>query len=181
MFAKIKATLMIANVSMIILFSPAYAQDGVSVERGEWSHSSLTNLAVQESWGNDYEFLIQHKLTAYWEFNVAEIRGNKCHDIDGDDQTITDVGITPVFRWNGDRDTRFFSEIGIGANYMSAIFNNDNRVMGTRFQFGDHVGVGYKFENGIEITLKFQHFSNGGIREPNPAVNFAIVKLAYSF
>jgi len=181
MFKKIKATLLIANASTIIFFSSAYALDGVSVERGEWSHSSFTNLAAQESWSFDNDFLIRHDLTTYWEFNAGEIRGNKSHDINGEVQTVTDVGITPVLRRHGEGDTRFFSEIGIGANYMSAIFNNDSRVMGTRFQFGDFVGVGYKFETGIEMTVRFQHFSNAGIREPNPAFNYGIVKLAYAF
>ena len=64
---------------------------------------------------------------------------------------------------------------------MSTRFNNDGREMGSNFQFGDHVGVGYKFENGSEVTLKFQHFSNAGYREPNPAVNFVTVSYGYYF
>ncbi|WP_423828226.1 acyloxyacyl hydrolase [Solimicrobium silvestre] len=31
------------------------------------------------------------------------------------------------------------------------------------------------------MALKFQHFSNASIKKPNPAMNFALIKLGYAF
>jgi hypothetical protein len=37
------------------------------------------------------------------------------------------------------------------------------------------------FDNKWEVSAKIQHFSNGGIKEPNSGVNYGVVKAAYHF
>ncbi len=64
---------------------------------------------------------------------------------------------------------------------VSELYNNDNNKLSTAFQFGDHLGAGYVFNNGWELGMKLQHFSNGGIKKPNSGVNFITVKLARPF
>lgn len=41
--------------------------------------------------------------------------------------------------------------------------------------------MGYLMQNGMDLSLKIQHVSNGGIRQPNPGVLIGIVKLGYEF
>lgn len=172
-----------ALVLLAVLPGSALAQtlDGVSVEEGRGSQSSITKLTLQDDWGSDSSYLREHGLRTYWEGDIAELHSRKCHDVQGESQIVNTVGITPVLRWNNVVSQSVFGEIGIGANYMSEQFSANNRIMGTRFQFGDHVAVGFVFNNGVELSLKFQHYSNAGIREPNPAINFGIVKLTYLF
>ncbi|MDE2430562.1 MAG: acyloxyacyl hydrolase, partial [Burkholderiales bacterium] len=31
--------------------------------------------------------------------------------------------------------------------------------------------------NGVDLSFKIQHYSNGGIKHPNPGVNYAVVKV----
>ena len=50
----------------------------------------------------------------------------------------------------------------------------------TRFQFGDHLGIGYRFER-YDVAVRFQHLSNGGMRNPNPGINFLLLRLQYHF
>ncbi len=177
------------NVILLLSMRLGHAEGGVSIERGEWNHAYVDKIAIEEPWAEDSEFLAKHDMTMYWELNVADLHGSRNDNIPGRNRDVTEIGFTPVIRWIGtktesiffQRQEGFFTEIGIGVNNMASRFNNNGRVMGSCFQFGDHFGVGYKFENGSEITLKFQHFSNAGFREPNPAINFATIKFGYFF
>jgi hypothetical protein len=47
----------------------------------------------------------------------------------------------------------------------------------TAFNFGDHIGIGYRTGRG-EWSLRLQHFSNAGIDTPNPGEDF--VQLRWS-
>jgi len=101
--------------------------------------------------------------------------------VPGATQNIGDIGITPVLRWQSDDKHGLYAEAGIGAHLLSEVYNNNGRAFSTSFQFGDHIGVGYVFNNKLDIALKVQHFSNGGIKHPNSGVNFAVLKAGYPF
>ncbi|MFZ6775118.1 acyloxyacyl hydrolase, partial [Undibacterium sp. SXout7W] len=61
------------------------------------------------------------------------------------------------------------------------IYNNNGRQFSTNFQFGDHIGVGYVLNNGWDLSFKIQHYSNGGVKHPNPGGNFAVIKAGMAF
>ncbi len=48
---------------------------------------------------------------------------------------------------------------------------------------GDHVGVGYAFgaARNDEIALRAEHFSNAGIKHPNPGQNFLELRYTHYF
>lgn len=96
----------------------------------------------------------------------------------------TQVGITPVLRLQPTSvhswARRWFAEIGIGANLILPIYRSEEKRFSTTFNFGDHFAIGRQFgaHQQHELALRVQHFSNGGIDEPNPGENF--VQLRYS-
>jgi lipid A 3-O-deacylase len=102
----------------------------------------------------------------------------------GDDRAtawVTQVGITPVLRWfPGDGSGNWFVEGGIGLHVLAPIYRKPDKRFSTALNFGDHLAVGRSFGEGRrdELALRFQHFSNGGFRKPNPGENF--VQLRYS-
>jgi hypothetical protein len=55
--------------------------------------------------------------------------------------------------------------------------------VGSAFQFADMVGVGMIFgaQQNYQAGFRFQHLSNGGIKEPNPGINFSQLYLQYNF
>ena len=53
--------------------------------------------------------------------------------------------------------------------------------MSSNFQFGDHIGIGYLLNNQVDLSLNFQHYSDAGIRRPNPAVNFVNFRISCAF
>ena len=69
--------------------------------------------------------------------------------------------------------------VGLAGMYSYHVYNNNGRRFSTAFQFGDHLGVGYVFNNGLDVGLKVQHFSNGAIKRPNSGANVAVVRVAY--
>ncbi len=68
----------------------------------------------------------------------------------------------------------WFVEGGIGANTIGPLYRNDDKRFSTAFNFGDRVGIGRRFgdRGRHEISMRVEHFSNGGIKKPNPGENF---------
>ncbi|MCW5656574.1 MAG: acyloxyacyl hydrolase [Burkholderiaceae bacterium] len=93
---------------------------------------------------------------------------------------VTQLGITPVLRWYPFASSQWFTEAGIGVNVLAPIYRSSDKRFSTVFNFGDHIGVGVQFGEARrhELALRFQHFSNAGIKEPNPGENF--LQLRYS-
>lgn len=120
-------------------------------------------------------------LSGYWDASIGGWDGKSYRNVPGDHQKLWDLGFTPVFRYENSNKLGFYAEAGIGVHLLSKLYNNDDDRLSTHFQFGDHAGIGYVFDNKWEVTAKIQHFSNGGYKKPNSGVNYGVVKVAYHF
>jgi len=95
---------------------------------------------------------------------------------------VSQVGLTPVLRWRfGSGAQPWFAEVGIGLNVLSPLVHDEHRRFSTKFNFGDHLAVGHRLGKADEIALRLQHFSNGGIRQPNPGINFVQVRWTHGY
>jgi hypothetical protein len=97
---------------------------------------------------------------------------------------IFEVGLTPVIRFVRSSGTiRPFIEAGVGIRLLSHTRITDTFSVGSAFQFADMVGVGAIFgsHQNYQAGFRFQHLSNGGIKEPNPGINFSQLYLQYNF
>ena len=96
---------------------------------------------------------------------------------------VTQLGLTPVLRWQPQSSPDWFFEAGIGANVLAPIFRSSDKRFSTAFNFGDHIAVGRRFGTAREheVALRLQHFSNAGIRHPNPGENFVQLRYAQAF
>jgi len=158
----------------------SYAADSASVEFGTGNKTQMARLGLQWNWENQWWKSNGTHIGGYWDLSLAQWRGTRFQNSDNT-QNITSIGITPVFRFQSDTLKGFYGEAGIGAHYLSDLYNNNGRQLSTRFEFGDHLGIGYVFQNKADLGLKIQHFSNGGIKHPNNGVNFAVIRLGYPF
>jgi lipid A 3-O-deacylase len=94
----------------------------------------------------------------------------------------TQISLTPVLRLHPAGSLhRWFGEIGVGANYIVPVFDSGRKRFSTEFNFGDHLAIGRQFgqNQGHELSLRIEHFSNAGIEHPNPGENFVQVRYAY--
>lgn len=155
--------------------SAAFAQVGAA----EHANAAVVGLTWDWSWRHDVGW---GRFTGYWEVSfgrwASDAGGSSAH------AWVTQVGITPVLRlYPGGGDTGWFGELGIGANLLLPIYRSDDKRFSTKFNFGDHLAVGRRFgERGAhEVSLRLQHFSNAGIKEPNPGEDFLQLRYGYRF
>lgn len=160
---------------------PARAIDSFSLEVGYGDSTRMVRAGLQSNWNKQWWKSNGTHLGGYWDFSLAHWHGTRHRDIPGRSQNLAVLGITPVFRFQRDSLKGFYIEAGIGANLFSERYDNDGKRLSTTFQFGDHIGLGYVFANNLDLGLKIQHFSNAGIKKPNPGVDFATVRLRYAF
>jgi opacity protein-like surface antigen len=100
----------------------------------------------------------------------------------GQNGSITEVGLTPVFRVQRNDLHGPYVEAGIGYHYLTRT-RIGGRRLSTRFQFGDHLGVGYRFgaRRSWDVSFRYQHLSNADIKRPNSGINFHQIRLQYHF
>jgi hypothetical protein len=153
-------------LAVLLLAVPVAAQavDGVSAELGK-GETGLNVWRVGLQWNQRPRFLEDTDLRLFWDASVGG------WNVEG--QTVNDLGLTPTFRYSP--HGRTFVEAAIGFHLVSDVHVRRDYDISTRFQFGDHIGVGYQFEN-FNLGLRLQHLSNGGIRNPNPGVNILLLR-----
>lgn len=159
----------------------AQAVDSVSLEHGVARHAQIERIALQSAWDERWWKSDNSHLGGYWDFSLAQWRAQHFQGVAGAHQNLTDLGLTPVLRFGANDKKGWYIEAGIGAHLLSDLYDNAGRRFSTRFQFGDHLGVGYVTQNRLAFSLHVQHFSNGGIKRPNPGELFGVVKMTYEF
>ena len=183
--AKSLITLSAAVLLSITGVSSALAADGnfdtASLEYGTTAKARMVRFGIQSQWDKKWFVSNGTHVSGYWDLSLAQWRGTAYRGIPGDNQHITNIGFTPVFRFQADDKRGWYAEGGIGLNLLTKRYNNDDNELSTHFQFGDHIGAGYVLANGWDVGMKIQHFSNGGYKKPNDGVNFLLLKVARAF
>ncbi|WP_395686667.1 acyloxyacyl hydrolase [Caenimonas koreensis] len=95
--------------------------------------------------------------------------------------SFTQVVLQPIFRYHFDKSaTGFFVEGGIGLSYTDKVYITASKTFSTRFNFADTIGTGYSF-GAQEVGLRLTHYSNAGIKHPNPGENFLQLRYGVKF
>ncbi|MGF6769318.1 lipid A 3-O-deacylase [Paraburkholderia sp. GAS199] len=122
----------------------------------------------------DWHFaLIGEAHAALWHTDEANIHKN-----------IGEFGVTPIIRFiKGSGSIRPFVEAGAGVRLLTSPTVSSDYNYSTAFQFTPMAGVGVQIGNHqqYQVGYRFQHISNGGIKEPNPGINFHQLYLQYNF
>lgn len=168
-------------ITCIFASSSAMAVDSASLEFATGNKTKMLRLGLQSYWDKQWFASNGTHLGGYWDATLAEWQENRFQSISDNKQNLTDIGITPVFRFQNDSKKGLYGEAAVGLHVLSEIYDNNGRHFSTNFQFGDHIGVGYVMQDGWDLSFKIQHYSNGGIKHPNPGVNFAVLKLGHTF
>ena len=158
----------------------AMALDGVALEAGRGDGSDMGRIALQWDWGKRWFQGADWHVGGYWDLGLGYWRRDDARAGENDD--IVEIGFTPVFRIQRNSLTGPYVEAGIGAHLLSRTSIGDNR-MSTKFQFGDHIGLGYRFgaKAAWEVGYRYQHLSNAGIKKPNDGINFHQLRVQYRF
>lgn len=93
---------------------------------------------------------------------------------------FTHFGAVPLLRYRFDRGrSPWFVEGGIGLTYMERRYRSADKQFSTHLNFADVLGAGRNFgdRGQHEVSLRATHFSNGGLKHPNPGMN--VLRLRY--
>ncbi|HEX2831191.1 MAG TPA: acyloxyacyl hydrolase [Burkholderiales bacterium] len=163
--------------------TPAFAIDGFAAEGARSTDDDVNRagLALSWDWGKPLlRISSDWHLGGFWEASLSQ--WHKSDVGPGQNDNITDVGFTPVFRIQPNSLVGPYLEAGIGLHLQSHT-SIGSKNMSTAFQFGDHIGFGYRFgaKSAFDLNYRFQHHSNASIKRPNPGINFHEVRLLYHF
>lgn len=129
-------------------------------------------------------------LTTYADAYVGAWRGPLPNDVDK--KTYHQIAALAVARWRFDGGrSPWFTDAGAGLSYLDAQYakpggtfdGRPGRVFGSRWNFALRAGVGRSFgdDGRHEVSLNYQHYSNAGIKRPNPGEDFIQLRYAYKF
>jgi hypothetical protein len=147
---------------------------------GRGDGADMGRVAVQWNWGKRWWQGQDWHLGGYWDLGLGYWHNGDVRP--GQNDEIAEIGITPVFRLQSNDGKGPYAELGIGAHLLSRTSLGDKRFS-TMFQFGDHLGVGYRFgqKGAFDISYRYQHLSNASIKRPNNGINFNQIRLQYHF
>ena len=170
-----------ATCGALAFGSSAFAVDTFSTEIATGNKSQFVRVGAQ--WNMDQSWMksAESEVWAYWDLTLADWRENKYKNIPGASQNFIDIGLTPTARWQALNHQGPYVEAGLGPHLNSGVYNNNGRRLSTHLQFGTVLGLGYVMSNGLDLAIRVEHFSNGGIKQPNNGVNVAIAKVGYKF
>lgn len=180
-----RSALLITSLLLALATTSANAVDSISIEGGYSPNDNgdvgMGRIGVQWDWGVRWLETGSWFLGGYWDLSAGYWHSNDA----GGDHDIGDLGITPVFRFQSAAASGFspYVEAAVGAHYLTDKTITQRRLFSTNFQFGDHVGAGFRFGDKAQYDLgyRLQHLSNASIDTPNPGINFHQIRFSYHF
>ena len=175
-----KARQLVIAGAVALAPGPVLALDGVAVEGGSGDGADMGRIAVQWDWKKRWLEGQSWHLGGYWDLGLGYWSHGDVQP--GQNDEIFEIGLTPVFRLQQNDLKGLYGELGIGAHFLSKTSLGEKRFS-TSFQFGDHVGIGYRFgaKGAFDISARYQHLSNASIKRPNAGINFGQIRLQYHF
>jgi lipid A 3-O-deacylase len=169
-----KNFVMAALAALLAAPGAAGAVDGASFELGSGNGVDLWRAGMQWKWQKKWFEGGDWHVGGYWDLQLGQWKGAS---------TVTDIGLTPTFRLQRNTGYGPYLEGAIGFHYLSSKNITTAKQFSTNFQFGDHIGAGVRFgpKGNWDLGLRLQHLSNGGIKKPNPGINFTLLRLQYHF
>ena len=167
-------------LAAVVSSTPVLALDGMAVELGRGEDADMGRVALQWDWQSRWLQMSNWHLSGYWDLGLGQWRSRE--SLPGTNRDITEIGLTPVFRIQPNGLVGPYAEAAIGFHLLSKS-KIGGKNMSTNFQFGDHIGVGYRFgaKQGLDVSYRYQHLSNAGIKRPNPGINFHQIRLQYHY
>lgn len=173
-----------------LLSLPAVAQDASPAAGHSWAafaqvgsseHTRQVTVGVQVPWFRSWR-LGSGDVNGYWDFSLSRWRYPE--ESGGRHGLLSQLGVTPALRWSpGGRLGSTFMEVGVGITWMSDLYRTPDKDFSTRFNFGSHLAVGWPLDDrhAQELVIRLEHFSNGGIRRPNPGEDFLQLRYVQRF
>jgi len=115
---------------------------------------------------------------AWWMPSHAQLGASiwQVPDIRGSTRRL-DVNLTAI--WRAEKPWGYL-EGGFGGYLLSKTINSPDTRLPSAFEFGSHLGVGFRLAKNHTVGLGLQHLSNAGIKQPNGGIDLVLVQYTYS-
>jgi hypothetical protein len=167
---------------LCVVLRPGYCLERISAELGMGNYVDVVGVGVGTSdWGR-WSVGKDWSLSVYGAGMIAYWRGDSDHS---DHEGLVDLSAAPVLRLERSGTWAFepYLEASIGLHLLSHTRINEKRQFSTAFQFGEFLGFGVTFGEAhrYDLSLRVQHVSNGGIRNPNDGLTYGALVFQYRF
>jgi len=164
-------------VLLLLCNSKSYALDRISLGVGKSKGAvNICRLGFQKEfdskwlkWKTGYVSGYHEVSLNYWEYGNESIKG---------------AAYSPVFIYEFQLNRNIFPylEAGIGVSYISEKTIR-GRDLSSHFQFEDRFGIGAKIgkQKTHDLNLRYMHYSNAGIKQPNQGISTFIFSYTHSF
>lgn len=145
---------------------------GILAGSGNGYHSLALNYQTAPVWQGEFA---AHPLDVSLEYSLGQVRaptGRSGRD-------LLRLGVTPFARWWFSANSGI--ELGVGADVFSGTRVGDKDIS-TALQFGSSIGVLHRLRSTRWlIGLRLTHYSNAGIKQPNPGQDYLQLRASYVF
>lgn len=155
-----------------------YGQTGLTTHSTRSSSATTIGLVTPAQWHTDWW---NGKLSSYGDVFLSDWRAPA---IGGGTSSYRQIGVMPVLRYRpNDGGSAWFVDAGLGLSYLDRIYATPDRTFSTRLNFFESFRLGRTIgaQGRYELAVQLQHFSNAGIREPNPGETFIQLRFAARF
>lgn len=121
------------------------------------------------------------RVTGHWDLFASRWSSRLSH---GERQHTNVFGVLPTLRWRADQGrSAWFAQVGTGLTLGTKRYESHNKHFSTRYNFATHLAIGANFgaQSAHEIMLRVEHYSNAGIKHPNPGEDFLQLRYARRF
>lgn len=152
----------------------AFTQLGAGRTTEAWSAGLQWRWSREWRWG-------AASVTGHWEFAAGRWRA----ELDADRTEwawVTQLSAVPSLRVTSPGGT-WYGEGGTGPSLIVPLYRSRDASFSTRFNFQSHLAVGYVWgERGEhDVSAHIEHYSNAGIRDPNPGVDLLSLRYTLRF
>ena len=161
-----------------LFVSPAKALNQMSVDvlKGEGEIAGA-RFGLSPWASANYRLPLLGRVTVVTEFSITQLQAAGA-DAGFDNNAV--YAVTPVLRKSLGRLFSIPTELEFGIG-VSLLENRHfgQKDLGSKFQFEDRLGLLMQLNSGLAVSLRYMHYSNGGITASNPGLDFINVSLIY--
>jgi lipid A 3-O-deacylase len=147
-------------------------------EYGQWDSAREGAFGVQIP--GPFQFAPESRWVTFWdaELGVWFTKKDSRNYV-----TSVEGAIGPMARYYFTERRDFYFEGLVNLSLVAPRFWRDSEQQGSVPNFAGGFGFGYRFNDAhlSEISLRAEHFSDGGFSEPNPGRNFFQLRYAMRF
>jgi lipid A 3-O-deacylase len=145
---------------------------GVLAGSGKGYHSLALSYQTAPVWQGQ---VVDHPLEVSLEYSLGQVRAPTGQS----NRDLLRLGVTPFARWWFSANSGI--ELGVGADVFSGTRAGDKDIS-TALQFGSSIGVLHRLRStSWLIGVRLTHYSNAGIKQPNPGQDYLQLRASYVF